>query len=170
MMKKILVPVDSIEWDNTLSGVENAIEYASGCKSEEEPEIILMHVLHSSKGVSEDFKDEKIELEKKRIESEFEEIKRICENRGLSQIRTVVREGDPEKERGVDEDVVEVAENEDVDLIVMGSGKLYDRSAKGRLKKFFYGSVTEKVLHEAPCSVLVARPTSEIFDWEESRS
>jgi len=45
-----------------------------------------------------------------------------------------------------------------VDIVVMGSGKLHDRSMSGRVQKFVYGSVTEEVLHKAPCSILVSRP------------
>lgn len=51
-----------------------------------------------------------------------------------------------------------MAKEEEVDMIIMGSGKLHDRSAGGRIHKFFYGSVTEEVIHAAPCSVFVARP------------
>lgn len=158
MIDKILVPIDSIEWDNTMRAVENAIEYSTSCRAEGEPELVLMHVLQSPSGGPPDLKAERLELEKKRIKIEFERIKEMCDDRDLHSVKTVLKEGDPEKEKGVDEAIVEVAQDEDVDLVVIGSGKLHDRSAKGRIKKFFYGSTTERVIHESPCSVLVARP------------
>ena len=48
-------------------------------------------------------------------------------------------------------EIVRLAEEESVDLIVMGT---HGRSG---LKHFFIGSVAEKVLRKAPCPVLVVR-------------
>lgn len=158
-LERFLVPVDSIEWDNTLMGVKNAIEFARGC-GDEGLELILMHVLHSPSGVSEDVREERLELERERIDSEFDRIKNMCPKEGDIRVRTILKGGDPSKERGIDEEIVKTAEEEEVDLIAMGSGKLHDRSAKGRIQKFFYGSTTENVIHGAPCSILVARPLS----------
>lgn len=157
-LNRILVPIDSIEWDNTLSSVKNSINIAGGYCGGNKPELILMHVLHSERGAPPDFKEEKLNLEKKRIKDEFSTVGKMCKKEGLEKIETIVKSGDPEKKKGVDKEIVETAEEEDADLIVMGSGKLHDRSARGRIEKYFYGSVTEDVLHEAPCSVLVARP------------
>ena len=47
--------------------------------------------------------------------------------------------------------ICSVAEDEAVDLVVLGT---HDRGRWGRL---WYGSVSEHVLHHAPCSVLVVR-------------
>ena len=49
------------------------------------------------------------------------------------------------------EAIVEVARNEQVDLVVVGS---HGRGAVGR---FFVGSVSEHVVRHAPCPVLVVR-------------
>ncbi len=157
-LNRILVPIDSIEWDNTLSGVENAIMVAGGCQVEGESELVLMHVLHSSAGSLPDLREEKTELEKKRIQNEFDKVEKMAKERGIENVRTVVKEGDSEKEKKIHEEIATTADELDVDLIAMGSGKLHDRSAKGRIQKFVYGSVTENVIHETPCSVLVARP------------
>lgn len=157
-LNSILVPIDSIEWDNTLNSVENAIMFAGGCQVEGESEIILMHVLHSPAETSPDFREEKIELERERIRKEFDKIKEMAKKRGIENIRTIVKEGDPEKKKRIHESIVNTADEQDADIIVMGSGKLHDRSAKGRIEKFVYGSVTENVIHETPCSVLVAQP------------
>lgn len=157
MLRKFLVPVDSIEWDNTLMGVKNAIEFAGGCGGEG-LELILMHVLHSPSGVSEDIREERLDLERKRVRDEFDRIKKMCEERGNIEVSTILKGGDPSKRKRIGDEIVETAEEEEVDMIAMGSGKLHDRSAKGRIQKFLYGSVTENVIHAAPCSVLVARP------------
>lgn len=154
---KILVPVDSIEWDNTAAGVQNAIEFLGGCRIEQ-PELILMHVLHSVREEVGGFEEDKLELEKRRVMNEFDQIKQVCEEKGVRNVRTIIKKGDPEKKKGIDLEIAETAKEEEVDIIVMGSGKLHDRSAGGRINKFLYGSVTEDVLHEASCSVVVARP------------
>ncbi|KXA93375.1 hypothetical protein AKJ66_02130 [candidate division MSBL1 archaeon SCGC-AAA259E22] len=156
-LERFLVPVDSIEWDNTMRAIENAITFASGCQGEQ-PELIFMHVLHSPSGA--ESKDERIRLERGRIRTEFDTIKELCDKKGVSNVSTIVKEGDPEREKGVDEEIVETALEKNVDVVVMGSGKLHDRSVSGRVQKFVYGSVTEKVLHEAPCSILITRPMS----------
>ncbi len=45
--------------------------------------------------------------------------------------------------------ILETAKNENFDLIVMGN------RGSSKLKRFFVGSVTQKVISEAPCPVLV---------------
>ncbi len=47
--------------------------------------------------------------------------------------------------------VLDVAEAQDADLIVVGS------RGEGAAKRLVHGSVSTKVLHNAPCSVLVVR-------------
>lgn len=58
--------------------------------------------------------------------------------------RKLLLEGDPAEE------IVKIAENENVDLIIMGTGK-------NRMDKRLLGSVSEKVVHSAPCTVLLVR-------------
>lgn len=53
-------------------------------------------------------------------------------------------EGDPAEE------IIKTAEKEEVDLIILGSGKT-------RIDKRLLGSVSEKVIHSAPCTVLLVR-------------
>jgi nucleotide-binding universal stress UspA family protein len=49
------------------------------------------------------------------------------------------------------EAIIKVAEAQKADLIVMGT------RGRGALEKMLFGSVSRKVLHLAPCSVLVVR-------------
>lgn len=58
----------------------------------------------------------------------------------------VLREGDPADE------IVKTAEEVKADLIVMGTGK-------NIVDKRLLGSVSEKVVHSAPCSILLVRTT-----------
>jgi len=73
--------------------------------------------------------------------SELEDVTRT--ERALVKVR--LEEGD------IAQKIVEVAEEENCDVIVMGG---HERNS---LKRFFMGSVTEKVIGHAPCPVLVAR-------------
>ncbi len=58
--------------------------------------------------------------------------------------RPIMMEGDPADE------IVKLAEKEKVDIIVMGTGK-------SKIDKHLLGSVSEKVVHSAPCTVLLIR-------------
>ena len=56
----------------------------------------------------------------------------------------IIVEGDPATE------IIKTAEKEDVDIIVVGTGK-------SKIDKHLLGSVTEKVVHSAPCTVLLVK-------------
>ena len=58
-------------------------------------------------------------------------------------ITHVIREGSPARV------ILEVAQEEDIDLIVMGS------SGKSGFDRFIMGSVADKVVNSAKCAVLV---------------
>ena len=64
-----------------------------------------------------------------------------------AKVRTVFREGDPA------DALLDVAEEEGVDLIVVGN-----RGMRGA-KRFLLGSVPNRVAHYAPCSVLIVHTT-----------
>lgn len=51
--------------------------------------------------------------------------------------------------------ILETAQTEEIDLIVMGNRGF------SRIKRFFVGSVTQRVIAEAPCPVLVIHSDSE---------
>ncbi len=58
--------------------------------------------------------------------------------------KKIMREGNPADE------IVKAAEEEDVDLIILGTGK-------NIVDKRLLGSVSEKVVHSAPCTILLVR-------------
>ena len=64
-----------------------------------------------------------------------------------AKVRTVFREDDPA------EAILDVAEEENADLIVVGN-----RGMRGA-KRFLLGSVPNRVAHHAPCSVLIVHTT-----------
>ena len=75
----------------------------------------------------------------KSMEKEFQK-----PNTNMIKFRPVLIEGDPA------EKIVEIAEGENVDVIIMGTGK-------SKIDKHLLGSVSEKVVHSAPCTVLLIR-------------
>ena len=64
------------------------------------------------------------------------------------QVQSVVVEGSP------GEEIIKVLHSYKAHLVVIGSRGL------SKLKRFFLGSVSEWVLRDAPCSVLIFRPTA----------
>jgi nucleotide-binding universal stress UspA family protein len=70
------------------------------------------------------------------------EIKHIAEYAGIA-VKVRIEVGE------IDKKIVEVAEEEKSDLIIMGAG------SQGSIKKFFLGNVLDDVTHQAPCPVLV---------------
>ena len=63
------------------------------------------------------------------------------------EVETHAREGDPA------DAILDVAEEKDADLIVVGN-----KGMTGA-KRFLLGSVPNKVSHHAPCSVMIIRTT-----------
>ena len=63
------------------------------------------------------------------------------------EVKTYAREGDPA------DAILDVAEEENADLIVVGN-----KGMRGT-KRFLLGSVPNKVSHHAPCSVMIIRTT-----------
>jgi nucleotide-binding universal stress UspA family protein len=55
----------------------------------------------------------------------------------------------------IDKKIIEVAEEEKSDLIIMGAG------SQSGIKKLFLGSVLDSVTYQAPCPVLVVNPGQE---------
>jgi len=141
MYKKILVPTDGSKF------AEKAEEEALFIAKESGAEIIALAVVETgfSKGLP---SDEKIfnmnQLLKREAEENIGIIERIKEKEHLDvEITLKVVEGSPA------DVILDMTEKEDIDLVVMGS------SGKTGFKRFIMGSVAEKVVKAAKCSVLV---------------
>ena len=122
MYKKILVPTDGSEFAKKAEKHALFLSKVSGA------EIIAVSVTENN------FVNERSEENLK----EFDEL-----NEEDLKITHIIREGSPARV------ILEVAQEEDVDLIVMGS------SGKSGFDRFIMGSVADKVVNSAKCAVLV---------------
>jgi nucleotide-binding universal stress UspA family protein len=115
---------------------------------EKETEVIGIYVVDTSvpfltpKKVKEMMSEELTERGKEILDSMEQQFH--SPSRYMINFRKLLLEGDPAEE------IVKIAEKEDVDLIVLGTGK-------NRIDKRLLGSVSEKVIHSTPCTVLLVR-------------
>jgi len=142
-VRRILVPVDFSDQATAV------IDWAAHLAKEHSARVLLFHAYHlpvefqqlEGAYLPPDFWSN--------VKSEAEEtLARYAEDlksRGV-QVDTVVREGYPATA------IVEEAENEDVDLVVIGTHGL------SGLKHLLLGSIAERVVQKAPCPVLTVKP------------
>ena len=77
-------------------------------------------------------------------EKNLKKVERLRDECGVDvKIRTLVKEGSPARA------ILETIDEEDIDLVVMGS------SGKSGIDRFLMGSVAEKVVKSAKCCVLL---------------
>ena len=138
MYKKILVPTDGSEFAKKAQKHALFLAKVSGA------EIIAVSVTENNFINGLPLDDEVYQLNqvlKERSEENLQEFDKL--NVDDLKITHVIREGSPAKV------ILEVAKEEDVDLIVMGS------SGKSGFDRFIMGSVADKVVNSAKCAVLV---------------
>jgi nucleotide-binding universal stress UspA family protein len=75
-------------------------------------------------------------------ERDISEIKDIAKSKGIS-VKVRIEEGK------IDKTIVDVAEEENSDLIIMGA------SSQNSIKKLFFGNLLDDVTRQAPCPVVV---------------
>ena len=138
MYKKILVPTDGSEFAKKAQKHALFLSKVSGA------ELIAVSVTENNFVNGLPLDDEVYQLNqilKERSEENLKEFDKL--NEDDLKITHVIREGSPARV------ILEVAEDEDVDLIVMGS------SGKSGFDRFIMGSVADKVVNSAKCAVLV---------------
>ncbi len=138
MYKKILVPTDGSDFAKDAALHALFLAKVSGA------EIIALSVSenHFINGISVSEEIEQInQILTDRCKKDLEEFEDM--NDGGVKISSVIKEGSPAKT------ILEVAEKEDIDLIVIGS------SGKSGFDRFILGSVSDKVVNAAKCPVLV---------------
>ena len=138
MYKKILVPTDGSEFAKKAQKHALFLSKVSGA------EIVAVSVTENNFVNGLPLDDEVYQLNqilKERSEENLKEFDKL--NEDDLKITHVIREGSPARV------ILEVAEDEDVDLIVMGS------SGKSGFDRFIMGSVADKVVNSAKCAVLV---------------
>mgnify|MGYP001111595962 CR=1 FL=1 len=142
-IKKILVPTDG------LAHSIKACEYAAGLAKITGAEIIGIHVLPSQVSrifeerrhvgeVSSDFTSQY----RKEAENYLRQFERVC-SREMARCRTVLSEGYPPEE------VLKVAQKENVDMIVLGVRR------KSTFERHFGISTSDKIILNATCPVVV---------------
>jgi nucleotide-binding universal stress UspA family protein len=142
MIKRALVPVD---------GSEQA-EAAYNLVFEEFPDatLVLLHVIdpaeasYGAQASVPSFSEEWYETEKERAEETFADIETAADERGVD-VQKVVEVGKPSHI------IVDYAEDNDIDHIVMGS---HGREGVSRI---LLGSVAETVMRRSPVPVTVVR-------------
>lgn len=138
MYEKILVPTDGSEF------AKKAQQHALFLAKVSGAEIIAVSVTENNFVNGLPLDDEIYQLNQilnERSEENLREFDKL--NEDDLKITHVIREGSPAKV------ILEVAKEENVDLIVMGS------SGKSGFDRFIMGSVADKVVNSAKCAVLV---------------
>ncbi len=138
MYKKILVPTDGSEF------AKKAQKHALFLANVSGAEIVAVSVTENNFVNGLPLDDEVYQLNQilnERSEENLKEFDKLNEND--IKIKHIIREGSPAKV------ILEVANEEQVDLIVMGS------SGKSGFDRFIMGSVADKVVNSAKCAVLV---------------
>ena len=131
MYKKILVPTDGSEF------AQKAEKHALFLAKTTGADIYALSVTENNFVNGLPLDDEVYQLNQLLRQRSEDNIKEFEEMDGI------VREGSPAKT------ILEVAKEEDIDLIVIGS------SGKSGFDRFIMGSVAEKVVNAAKCAVLV---------------
>jgi nucleotide-binding universal stress UspA family protein len=160
-MNKILVPVDGS--NASISAVKKAIEIGKKYNSH----IKLISVVKSTENrrntrnenlwsaVDGSIITKSVELEMK-LENTYVENAQTLLNQIVTKLDFSGTKVEKEVLMGEPfEKIIETANNGNYDLIVMGNRGF------SKIKRFFVGSVTQKVISEAPCPVLVIRSNFE---------
>ena len=138
MYKRILVPTDGSEF------AKKAQQHALFLAKVSGAEIVAVSVTENNFVNGLPLDDEIYQLNQilnERSEENLKEFDKL--NEDDLKITHVIREGSPAKV------ILEVAKEEAIDLIVMGS------SGKSGFDRFIMGSVADKVVNSAKCAVLV---------------
>ncbi len=145
---KILVPVDGSQ--NSMDGLKVAIDYAKT----KEAKVCLINVVP----VIEDIDLEITASEKAKIKESMGKradyiIQKACGDLALENVTAVCKA--IVESSSVPDAIIDFAEREKTDLIIIGSRGLSPSS------RFRMGSVASKVVRHSPCSVYVVKSPSE---------
>lgn len=152
MFSKILYPTDFSD------SAQNALEYVKKLKDAGTKDVIVVHVFEKGTvdllweaeaefkdGLPEEIKGEVLAKIEAKINDKLKELEEELKDMNLN-VETVLVEGIPYKE------IVKVAKDRGVSLIVMGS-----HGEKGFIERFI-GSTAVKVLNDSPVPVLIVKP------------
>lgn len=141
MYKKILV-------SSTEEYLDQIMEHTIDLVHEREIEILGLYVIDNSFPIFTPVKVKEAMI--KELEKRGKDILSSMESKLNKheecrfKFKPLLLEGDPAEE------IITTAKRADVDIIIMGTGK-------SKIDKHLLGSVSEKVIHSAPCTVLLVR-------------
>jgi nucleotide-binding universal stress UspA family protein len=141
MFSKILVPVDGS--DHSLRALEHALFLAKSAGSR----VTAIHVIEKPPTVyveSQKLLNDIMTKYRNESTKVLDRCKELAAGKGIK-IETAIAEGDAAS------NIADYAKKQDFDIIVIGSRGL------GRFKEMVVGSVSNKVLHQAKCSVLIVK-------------
>jgi nucleotide-binding universal stress UspA family protein len=141
MYDRILVPTDGS------SGVERAVAHAIDLAAAHDAEVHALYVVNTASYSSmpmETSWEQVQEMLGEEGETALERVRELGDEAGVS-VETVLADGSPSKE------IVHHAENEDCDLIVMGT------HGRGGIDRLLLGSVAERVVRSSRVPVLTVR-------------
>lgn len=147
-IESILVPLDGS--DLSLRALDHAVRMATALKAR----LVLLRVGHViapealgvpelSMALAHELQLQQLKLDET-LTTYLEDVARPLREKQIT-VETVVRMGDAASQ------IVDLAESEQVDLIVMSS------HGRTGLSRWIYGSVAERVLHNVRCSLMVVR-------------
>ncbi len=141
LYKKILLPTDGSRY------ADKSVKHALAIAAASDAEIIALSVIENSFPMNLSGREtvaEINELLEDETRANLKKVEKLRDDEGMDvKITTKIAQGSPAKT------ILEVAEAEDVDLIVIGS------SGKSGIDILLMGSVADKVVRSAKCSVLV---------------
>ena len=137
-MKKILVPIDGSE--NSTRALTRAKELGELYKAQ----LIILTVIDNGRFFSIEFKDELIRILEQNAKELLEKKEKELKDYPFG-VKTMYKFGD------VPDEIINVADEEDVDLIVIGTRGL------GAFSRAVLGGVSHKVVTHANRSVLVVK-------------
>ncbi|HOK62800.1 MAG TPA: universal stress protein [Soehngenia sp.] len=137
-MKKILVPIDGSE--NSKRALKRARELGELYHAQ----LIILTVIDNGRFFSIEFKDELIRILEQNAKELLEKVEKEFNDYPFG-VKTMYKFGD------VPDEIINVADEEDVDLIVIGTRGL------GAFSRAVLGGVSHKVVTHADRSVLVVK-------------
>jgi nucleotide-binding universal stress UspA family protein len=141
---KVLVPVEGSK--HSMEGLKVASHYAQTRNAGIYVMTVTPYVADIDLELSASERDRLLESMKKRGEDVLKKAVDLLKSYGVNYIRTV-----QSTSTSTAQEIVNFAENEKMDLIVIGS------KGMGATARFFLGSVAAKVVRYSPCNVYVVR-------------
>jgi nucleotide-binding universal stress UspA family protein len=136
--QRILVPVDFSDASN------KAVTYGTTIAAQTNAKLFLAHIVHDTSALKYALPSETFEVEKHQYEAAKRQIQKLIppECKGICDVEMIVKTG------SIDAELLRIAQEQAVDLVVMGS------HGRRHFSRWFIGSVTERLLRKLRVPVL----------------